>query len=87
MDDDIGNSFALVTSVLFQPKLTKNDQEKIEKLGIVIISDDTDQLKDWFKKNTIEAVPLRPDRYILGTATTLSELSELLLFFEEILIV
>ena len=42
---------------------------------------------DVLKKNTIEAVLLRPDRYILGTATTLSELSKLLLYFEEILIV
>ena len=87
LDDAIGNSFALITSVLFHLKLTKNDQEKIEKLGIVIISNDADQLEDWFKKNTIEAVLLRPDRYILGTATRLSELSELLLFFDEMPIV
>ena len=62
-------------------------KKKIEKLGIVIISNDADQLEDWFKKNTIEGVLLRPDRYILGTATRLSELSELLLFFDEMPIV
>jgi 3-(3-hydroxy-phenyl)propionate hydroxylase len=82
LDDDIGNGFALITSMSFHAEMTETYREKFQKLGITIVSDETDDLEAWFKAHDVGAVLLRPDRYILSTAETPSDLTKLLAFFE-----
>ena len=82
LDDDIGNSFALITSIPFQAKMTTEACKRLKNLGIAIISDPTIDLMAWFKTHKVEAVLLRPDRYILGVAELPSDLTNMLTFFE-----
>ena len=82
LDDEIGNGFALITSMSFQSETTKKDAEKFINLGINIISNATEELESWFKSHSVGAALIRPDRYILGVAERQSDLSGLLPFFE-----
>jgi 3-(3-hydroxy-phenyl)propionate hydroxylase len=83
LDDDIGNGFALITSMSFQAEMTEKEREKFKNFGIAIISDATDDIETWLKSHDVGAVLLRPDRYILGTVETPTELTRLLAFFEK----
>jgi 3-(3-hydroxy-phenyl)propionate hydroxylase len=82
LDDEIGNGFALITSMSFQSEMTKKDAEKFNNLGINIISNATEELESWFKSHSVGAALIRPDRYILGVAERQSDLSGLFPFFE-----
>jgi 3-(3-hydroxy-phenyl)propionate hydroxylase len=81
LDDDIGNAFALITSLTFRDKMTDQENKRFKDLGIIIISDATEDLLEWFKINDVGAVLLRPDRYILGAAVIPSDLNDLFEFF------
>jgi len=83
LDDEIGNCFALVTSLSFRTKMKENELEAFKTLRVAILSDVSDDLQAWFQFHDLGAVLLRPDRYILGTAKTTTDLSSLLDFFEE----
>ena len=82
LDEEIGNDFALITSMSFQAELVESDRKKIEKLKVALLSDAMEELESWFKSHDIGAVLLRPDRYILGIAETSSDLTGLLAFFK-----
>jgi 3-(3-hydroxy-phenyl)propionate hydroxylase len=81
LDDEIGSGFALITSISFQTKMTETEEEMFINLGVTILSDATDELVSWFKNHDVDAVLLRPDRYILGVAKTTSDIKGLLAFF------
>mgnify|MGYP001252116432 CR=1 FL=1 len=83
LDDYIGNGFALITSMSFQAEMTEKEREKFKNFGIAILSDATDDLETWFNSHDVGAVLLRPDRYILGTVDTPTDLTGLLAFFEK----
>jgi len=82
LDEDIGNGFVLISSASFQSEVTEIDRERFQKCNVTILNDTTDDLETWFKNRSIGAILLRPDRYILGTATNYSDLLDLLAFFE-----
>ena len=82
LDDEIGNGFALITSMSFQSEMTKKIAEKFNNLDINIISNATEDLESWFKSHSVGAALIRPDRYILGVAERQSDLSGLFPFFE-----
>jgi 3-(3-hydroxy-phenyl)propionate hydroxylase len=84
LDEEIGNGFALITSMSFQAELVESDRKKFEKLKVAVLSDAMDELESWFKSHDIGAVLLRPDRYILGVAETSSDLTDLLIFLKQL---
>ena len=43
-----------------------------------IVDDDSSGLQEWFDADKLVAVALRPDRYILGAAAELDEVSDLM---------
>ena len=83
LDDVIGNGFALVTSLPFGAEMTLGELEAFKALHVAILSDTSDDLQTWFQSHDLGAVLLRPDRYILGTAETQTDLTALLAFFEK----
>ena len=83
LDDEIGNGFALVTSLPFRAKMTEDELEAFRALHVAILFDASDDLQVWFQSHDLGAVLLRPDRYILGTAETPTDLTALLAFFEK----
>ena len=50
----------------------------MEKLGIIVINDPATGIQEWFNNKDINAVLIRPDRYILGGAATVEEVGALI---------
>lgn len=77
LDDKIGPNFALVlnSGVDMQSAI---DLTNTGKGAIKAIQDKSDGLKSWFDRAQVNAVLIRPDRYILGSARNTNELEILI---------
>jgi len=73
----------LVASLPFRAEMTEGELEAFRALHVAILFDASDDLQVWFQSHDLGAVLLRPDRYILGTAETPTDLTALLAFFEK----
>ena len=74
IDDTIGLRWALFTQIKLSKNNIKNIEQDFKKLDIRILSDFPSEIKDWMTKKDCEAVLVRPDRYVYGTATTEKEI-------------
>jgi hypothetical protein len=62
----------------FQAQLSEQITKAMMETDIAVIVDGSAKLQDWFGNNKTSAALIRPDRYIAGTATSESELNELI---------
>ena len=78
LDDLIGSRSALILLADFQSQLSEQISKAIMEMDIAVIVDASTKLQDWFNNNKTSAALIRPDRYIAGTATSETELNELI---------
>lgn len=83
LDDEIGPGFALITSPPFEAEMPETARDELNQRGVTLVADGSEILRDWFQDHDLGAALLRPDRYILGTAKTPSELPALLAYFDK----
>ena len=74
MDDTIGLRWALFTKIKLSKNNIKNIEQDFKMLDVSILSDFPSEIQDWMIKKNCEAVLVRPDRYVYGTATTKKEI-------------
>ncbi|MFP6761761.1 MAG: hypothetical protein VB856_08670, partial [Rhodospirillales bacterium] len=65
----------------FLQQMPRQIIKKMEKLDIIAINDPTTGIQEWFNNKDINAVLIRPDRYILGGARTVEEVDTLIKAF------
>ena len=78
LDDRIGNRAALVLKPGTGSRLPAGVTGDAAANDTAIVDDDSSGLQEWFDANKPVAVALRPDRYILGAAAEMDEVSDLL---------
>ena len=78
LDDLVGRRFAILMRHEFLQQLPSKIKLKMEKLDIIAINDPATGIQGWFNNKDINAVLIRPDRYILGGAKTLEEVGALI---------
>ena len=66
----------------FQDELSKETEQIIDKMDIALIVDACIELRVWFKITKTRAAFIRPDRYLLETATSEAEFKELIYFHQ-----
>ena len=80
LDDKIGTRPALILRPEFRRHLSAESDNNINTRKFAVIDDASTGLQDWFDSTAVNAVLIRPDRYIFGTASSDSEVQELLRF-------
>ena len=76
LDDRIGDRSALILKNGYRKLLPAEVQTEAAENGFMVIEDASPELQDWFENNGQIAVMLRPDRYILGSATDEEDLKD-----------
>ena len=76
-DDRIGMRFAAVLRPELRPDLLAMT-DACKQRGITLVGDEAPGLQDWLKDAGIGGALVRPDRYVMGTANTSSEMAALL---------
>lgn len=77
LDDLLGPGFAVVAATGDPAAALSPAQTAVlEGLGgtVVVADDDKGSLASWLRSHGVEAVVVRPDRYVFGGATTMAEL-------------
>lgn len=83
LDDLIGNRPALILKQGYRSELSKKVECELANVNMAVVDDKSVPLQDWFSKNKVKCVSLRPDRYILGTANSESEILEIIELFRK----
>lgn len=78
LDDRIGSGPALILTPEFRKSLSTAIENIIGAEGMTVIDDTSPELQEWFAAAGTKCALLRPDRYVLGTANSESELGDLL---------
>ena len=78
LDDLVGRRFAILMRYECLQQLPRQIIMQMEKLGIIAINDPATGIQEWFNNKDINAVLIRPDRYILGGARTVDEVAALI---------
>lgn len=68
MDDMIGMNFAVLGMRNSWPTINRELNDRLEQLGAVRLWDDTAEIKEYLAELKAQALVIRPDRYILGSA-------------------
>jgi 3-(3-hydroxy-phenyl)propionate hydroxylase len=76
LDAAVGYDFALLALPEFVRKLPSAAVAALRNRGVCIVDDPA--VRDWLDANRIAAAIVRPDRYVLGTASCEARLEELL---------
>jgi 3-(3-hydroxy-phenyl)propionate hydroxylase len=74
LDDVVGYRFAVVGDPACLSETTAATQELVDSLGISVVDDNSDEIRQWLDKLGVKAVVVRPDRYVFGTASSGAEL-------------
>jgi hypothetical protein len=89
-DDMAGDGFLLLTQSDPQPFLSAADETFMERVGMRclrfsrdtddarVLMDETGEYEKFFQENSLEAVIVRPDRYVFGAVRRLAELGVLI---------
>jgi 3-(3-hydroxy-phenyl)propionate hydroxylase len=78
LDARTGYQFALLMMPDFSASLQDDMRRQIADADIALVDDAAPALQDWLSTNQIEAVLVRPDRYVLGGARDHADLEPLL---------
>jgi 3-(3-hydroxy-phenyl)propionate hydroxylase len=77
LDDRVGYGFAVLATRRFINALPEADADRLEQRGFVLICAEGDAAA-YLESLAVEAVVIRPDRHILGVASTPAELASVL---------
>ncbi len=77
LDEKIGLNSAILIHKDLLYQLSEDLRNRITHSNLVVITEFTTDLADWFDKEKVGAVLIRPDRYILGTATSSDDVQSL----------
>jgi 3-(3-hydroxy-phenyl)propionate hydroxylase len=78
LDARTGYQFALLMTPDFSASLLDDMRRQIADADVALVDDAAPALQDWLSANQIEAVLVRPDRYVLGGARDHADLKPLL---------
>ena len=81
LDDRVGQRPAILMRVEFSCKLPAYLKKELASADIVAIDDSVPDIQGWLSDRKVNAVLMRPDRYILGAAKTVEEVRELIQVF------
>jgi 3-(3-hydroxy-phenyl)propionate hydroxylase len=74
LDTRLGSHFAVLGDAAVLSGVSAETRERWQTHGVVQVVDESAELHAWLKDHGVRAVMLRPDRYVMGIATTASEL-------------
>lgn len=75
LDDQIGYAFGLLMSAALAERIDDDLRERLRDLGMIVV---VGEAADYLTALAVEAVLIRPDRYILGVAQDMAELRDLI---------
>ena len=78
LDRAVGYEFALLATPAFASSLSARLKTVASDAGVRIVDDAAPSLQSWLADCNVETVLVRPDRYVLGTASNEHELLALL---------
>lgn len=78
LDEHTGYRFALITTPQFADAMPEQFRRDIAAADIAVIDDAAPALQSWLAGMAHDAVLVRPDRYVLGGANDIGDLSNLL---------
>jgi 3-(3-hydroxy-phenyl)propionate hydroxylase len=74
LDDVVGYRFALVGHAACLSEASAATKALVDSLGISVVNDDSEEIRQWLDGLGVQAVVVRPDRYVFGTAGSGAEL-------------
>lgn len=77
LDDQVGYRFAAVLRPEFAAVLPTELRTRLADREIVVVADDAPEHLSWLDQHGAAAMLVRPDRYVLGAATSVQELDAL----------
>jgi 3-(3-hydroxy-phenyl)propionate hydroxylase len=77
-DDRVGYRFAALLQTDFAATLTVETRARLADREVMLVADDAPQPHAWLRSAEAQAVLVRPDRYVLGTARSVEEFNALL---------
>jgi 3-(3-hydroxy-phenyl)propionate hydroxylase len=77
MDDAVGYRFAVVGDVACLDEITTDTNTRLDQLDAVVLREPGGELADWIARLDVNAVIIRPDRYVYGSARSAAELDAL----------
>ena len=77
LDERIGKHFAVIGRSVLLADMAEATRTAWQHANVVVLPATDPALSDWLDRHAVDAVMLRPDRYIAGMATSPEELDEL----------
>lgn len=77
LDDRVGYRFAALLAPQFCASLPGTLLDRIRQKDIVVVADTAPTLQQWLGANNVNAVVVRPDRYVLGAARSADDMAAL----------
>lgn len=77
LDEHLGIHFAVIARDAAAAQVSEATRAHWKRSGAVVVSASDGPLRDWLDSHGLQAVLVRPDRYILGTATSAEALDAL----------
>ena len=80
--DVVGYRYCLLTTPAFASTFSPARQAELARGQVNVLIDRADALKSWLREHDVEAVMVRPDRYVLGAVKCDADLAALLSEFQ-----
>ncbi|MGP8120057.1 MAG: bifunctional 3-(3-hydroxy-phenyl)propionate/3-hydroxycinnamic acid hydroxylase [Xanthobacteraceae bacterium] len=77
LDDHVGYRFAALLEPNFLASLPGALRQQLKQKNVAVVADAAPELQQWLAGNHIGGAVVRPDRYVLGSAKTVSEMDAL----------
>lgn len=77
LDDLVGYSFALIADPKTVADVSAETMEILNRLGVVVVTSESAGIQEWLRSAGVDAVIVRPDRYIFGATHGAAELGAL----------
>jgi 3-(3-hydroxy-phenyl)propionate hydroxylase len=77
LDTRLGSHFAVLGDAAVLNSVNADTRAAWQANSVVCVIDESDELKSWLTEHGVRAVMLRPDRYVMGVATSASDLEAL----------
>lgn len=77
LDDAVGYNFALVGDPGTVSRLSPASTARLDRLGAAVVADDSETVRDALARIGGTAMLVRPDRYLIGVASSPGEVEQL----------
>ena len=78
LDDRVGYKFAALLRPDFAASLPAKTRDQLTQRDVVVVADDAPEQQAWLEATGAPAVLVRPDRYVLGVAHSMQEMTSLI---------